>query len=141
VNFALKLEVPSDPELLSVVRSAVKQLAQVTGFTDEECRSITVAVDEAMTNIIRHAYENRHDQSIQLVCQRDDHGLEFILTDSGRPVDPEKLHGRPLHEVRPGGLGMHIIRQVMDQVQYERLPGGNRLRLIKYLKDTQRGGE
>ncbi len=134
VKFDLKLEVPSDPELLSVVRSAVQQIAGLVGFSDEECRSITSAVDEALTNIIRHAYQNQHDQTIALLCQRRDDALEFTLVDRGRAPDPEKLRGRPLEEVQPGGLGTHIIRQVMDEVEYERLPGGNRLRLVKYLK-------
>ena len=141
VNFSLKLELPSDPELLSVIRSAVKEFAVVTGFSEDDCRSIIVAVDEALTNIIRHAYHNRHGEPIGLVCQRRDDGLEFILTDRGEPVDPAKLHGRPLGEVRTGGLGLHIIEEIMDQVQYERVPEGNRLRLVKYRKTNPPGGE
>lgn len=141
MSFALKLEVPSDPELLGVVRSVVQQLATLTGFSDEECRGITVAVDEAVTNIIRHAYQDRHDQAIGLVCQRHDDRLEFILTDSGLPVDPQRLREKPLGELRGGGLGTHIIQLVIDQVHYERLPEGNRLRLIKYLKHKDAGGE
>jgi len=135
VEFCLKLEVPSDPQLLSVVRSAVQQLATVMGFSDKDCRSITVAVDEALTNIIRHAYQNRPDQTIAVVCQRRNDGLEFTLVDRGRAVDPKKLRARPLGEVRPGGLGTYIIQQAMDKVQYERLPDGNRLRLVKYLRN------
>lgn len=141
MSFSLKLELPSDPRLLSVVRSTVQQLATVAGFSAEECRSITVAVDEALTNIIRHAYQDRHDQMIDLVCQRHDDGLEFVLTDHGQPVALGKLRSQPLGELRPGGLGTHIIQQVMDHVQYERLPDGNRLRLIKYLKEKHAGGE
>ena len=131
----MKLELVSDPQLLSVVRSAVHELAKVVGFSDEECRTITVAVDEALTNIIRHAYQNRHDQTIGLVCQPCGDGIEFLLSDSGQAADPEKLRGRPLSEVRPGGLGTHIIQQVMDHVEYQALPDGNRLRLVKYLKN------
>ena len=134
MQFFLKLEVCSDPQLLSVVRSTVKQLAIVMGFSSAECRSITIGVDEAITNIIRHAYQNRHDQAILLTCQGGDGVLEFILEDHGRPADLAKLRGRSLSEVRPGGLGTHIIRKTMDQVEYERRPEGNRLRLVKYLK-------
>ncbi|HJY86231.1 MAG TPA: ATP-binding protein [Candidatus Acidoferrales bacterium] len=139
MNLSLKLELPSDPELLRVIRSAVKEFAAVTGFSEDDCRSITVAVDEALTNIIRHAYQNRHGEPIDLVCRRCDEGLEFILTDRGQPVDPAKLHGRPLADVRPGGLGMHIIQKIMDQVEYGQVPEGNRLRLMKYWKIRQEG--
>ena len=147
--FSLKLELPSHPQVLCVVRSAVQQLAIVAGFPEEDSRSITLAVDEALTNIIRHAYENRHDQEIELTCRllpadapgQDSEGLEFVLMDHGRPVDPAELHGRPLGEVRPGGLGTHFIAQIMDQVHYEPLPGCNQLRLVKYLnKKNVTGG-
>jgi anti-sigma regulatory factor (Ser/Thr protein kinase) len=134
VGSYLKLELPSDPRLLCVVRSAVNQLARVVGFSEEDCRGITVAVDEAMTNIIRHAYQNRPDQPIELVCQSTGDGIEFLLTDHGKSTNPSKLRGRPLHEVRPGGLGTHIIRQVMDRVEYKALPNQNCLRLAKHLK-------
>ncbi len=133
MDFTLKLVLPGDPRLLSVVRSAVQQLATVVGFPGHECRAITLAVDEALTNIIRHAYQDQPEQTIELTCQRHEDGLEFILVDYGRAVDPVKLRGRLRSEVRPGGLGTHIIKKIMDQVRYEKLPGRNQLRLVKYL--------
>ncbi len=134
MTFTLKLEWPSDPQLLGVVRSTVEQLARVAGFAEKESRSITLAVDEAITNIIRHAYEGRNDQDIELLCRSYLNRLEFLLSDHGRSVDPSELRGRALGEVRPGGLGTHIIAQVMDEVRYEPLPGRNQLLLVKYLR-------
>lgn len=134
MKLLFKLEVPSDPQLTTVVRSAVKQFATVIGFSEEQCRAITAGLDEAVTNIIRHAYRDRHDQAIHLTCRGNDTALELILEDAGGPADPEELHGRPLDKLQPGGLGMHIIRGTMDEVEYQRLPGGNRLRLVKYTK-------
>lgn len=130
---SLKLEIQSDPQMLSVVRSAVQQLAAVAGFAEEDCRSITLALDEAMTNIIRHAYGGRNDQSIELHCHCRDGALEFVLLDRGQSAPPEKIRGRALEDVRPGGLGTHIIMQIMDQVSYEPLPDRNQLRLVKHL--------
>lgn len=123
----------SDPRLLCVVRSAVHRLAAESGFGEEDCSAITLAVDESLTNIIRHAYENRHDESIELTCRVLDGGVEFIVRDHGRPVDLAKVCAQSLGRVKPGGLGTHIIRQVMDQVDYEPLAGANQLRLVKYL--------
>jgi len=134
MSFTVKLELPSDPQLLGVVRSTVEQLARVAGFAEKESRSITLAVDEAITNIIRHAYEGRNDQGIELVCRGYPDRLEFLLSDHGRSVDPAELRGRALGEVRPGGLGTHIIAKVMDQVRYEPLPNRNQLLLVKYLR-------
>lgn len=133
MGLSLKLAVPSDPQILCVVRSAVERFAALAGFPEEDCRSITLALDETMTNIIRHAYGNRHDQAIELECRSTEECAEFVLVDRGQSVPPEKIRGRPLEEVRPGGLGTHIIAQIMDQVSYEPLPGGNRWKLVKRL--------
>jgi len=137
----LKVELRSDPEILSVVRSAVRQLATVVGLSERECRWVTLAVDEALANIIRHAYLNRRGQPIQLSCRRlgprgsgrHHTRLEFILADRGRGVDPAELRARPLDDLRPGGLGMHFIGEIMDEVEYKRGAGRNQLRLVKYL--------
>jgi len=140
MEVSFKLQVPSDPEMLSVVRSAVGQFAAVAGFPEDDCRMITLALDEAMTNIIRHAYDNRHDQAIEVHGWRSGDGLEFRLVDHGRSVKPADLRGRPLDEVRPGGLGTHLIAQIMDQVSYQPLEDRNELCLLKYLPGTRPQG-
>jgi len=140
-SLLFKVELRSDPEMLSVVRSAVRQLATVVGLSERECRWVTLAVDEALANIIRHAYQNRRGQPIEVSCRRlgsrapggREGRLEFLLADRGRSADPSELRGRPLDEVRPGGLGMHFIREIMDEVEYKRSEGRNQLRLVKYL--------
>ena len=138
----LKLELYSDPKLLSAVRGALERLTEVLGFSAPECRSVTRAVDEALTNIMRHCYRGRLDQPIEVFCSRirrraavgPDQGLEILLRDRGPAVDPAKLRGRRLDEIRPGGLGLHLIRQSMDTVQYRRTRGANQFRLVKYFK-------
>lgn len=137
MGLSLKLAVPSDPQILCVVRSAVERFAALAGFSEEDCRSITLALDETMTNIIRHAYGGRTDRPIELECRSDQESLEFVLLDHGESVPPEEIRGRPLEEVRPGGLGTHIIAQIMDRVSYEPLPGGNQWRLVKHLPNRQ----
>jgi anti-sigma regulatory factor (Ser/Thr protein kinase) len=128
-----RMRMVSDPRLLSVVRSTVSELAAVWGFGDEQCRRITLAVDEALSNVIRHAYKNRHDQEIELNCQAHSDCLEFSFVDRGEAADPSRLCAKPLDETALGGRGTHLIRQIMDEVHYERVPEGNRLRLKKYL--------
>ena len=131
----------SNPQWLSVVRGAVERLAETLGFPMEQSRSITRAVDEALTNIVRHSYGNRLDQPIAMYFRRAQrthdgrvqHGLEILLCDRGPAADPCKFQGRPLEEIRPGGLGMHFIRQAMDTVEFTRKGPTNRLRLVKYL--------
>ena len=128
-----RMRMASDPRLLPVVRSTVSELAAVWGFDNEHCRSITLAVDEALSNVIRHAYKNRCDQEIELNCQAHSDSLEFSFVDRGEAADPSRVCARPLDEIALGGRGTHLIRQIMDEVHYERVPEGNRLRLKKYL--------
>ena len=117
---------------MSILRGVVEQLATVAGFSEKDCRSITLAIDEACTNIIRHAYQSRDDGRIELLCREHDDRVEFILTDYGRPVDLARLRSRSLDEVREGGLGTHLIAFAMDQVEYDRVNNANQLRLVKY---------
>ena len=137
----LDLVVVSHPQMLSVVRAAIERLTEVTGFTAEECRAITRAVDEAVSNVMRHAYGNHTDKRIDISCKRisgvtngaNREGLEIQLLDKGVPFDPKKLTARSLDEVKPGGLGLHFIRDSMDVMEHRQVRGANRLRLIKYL--------
>ncbi len=133
-----QMSMPSDPRLLAVVRSAVAEFAAIWGFEDEKCRSIALAIDEALSNVIRHAYKNRCDQEIELNCQAHADCLEFIFTDCGESADPAKFCGQPLDAVALGGRGTHLIRQIMDEVRYEPLDGRNRLCLKKRLPATAR---
>ena len=135
------LALQSNPRLLTVVRGAVERLTETLGFPATQCRSITRAVDEALSNIVRHSYGNRLDQPIFLYFRttqrrddgKDQDGLEILLCDRGPAVDPSKFRGRPLAKIRPGGLGLYFIRQAMDIVEFSRKSATNRLRLVKYL--------
>lgn len=140
-DFLLRLELGSNPEVLCVVRGAVEQLAETIGFSDAQCRDVTRAVDEAVANIIRHAYRGKPNCPIEITCYRVRHSnhskprecLEIVLEDRGAAAEEEKLCGRPLDEIRPGGLGMHLIRHGVDSMEYRRVSRKNRLRLLKYL--------
>jgi len=137
----LKLELQSNPEMLSVVRQALGQLAETLGFSSAECRAVVLAVDEALTNIIRHAYDGEGKRPIQALFHRIEvrrdgeqrKALEIVLEDSGKRIDQARLCGRPLEELRPGGLGLHFIQECMDTVEFRREKGKNQLRLVKLL--------
>ena len=140
-DFLLKLELRSHPTLLCVIRGALEPLVETLGFSDEQARAVIRAVDEAVSNIMRHSYHGRLDQPIEVYCNRlqrrtngaPEMGVEILLFDCGAAVDTTKIIPRPLDEIRPGGLGLHIIRGSMDTVQYRRAGRLNRLRLVKYM--------
>ncbi|MGA8184610.1 MAG: ATP-binding protein [Terriglobia bacterium] len=130
LRFQMKLA--SDPRLLAVVRGTVAQFAETLGFEASQSRQITLAVDEALSNLIRHAYRNECNHEIELNCEAQEDCLEFTFVDRGEPADPARICSQPLDEVATGGRGTHLIRQIMDEVRYERLSDQNRLRLKKY---------
>jgi anti-sigma regulatory factor (Ser/Thr protein kinase) len=132
VRFAL----PSDPRYLPVVRGAIAPLAAAIGWDERECRAITLAVDEALANVIRHAYGNRPDGLIELECRENADGLEITLLDNGEAPDKANICARELGCDQPGGLGTHIIREVMDTVSYELSDKGNRFVARKTLRKT-----
>jgi len=140
-SLLLRMELQSNPAMLCVVRSAVTRLAERLGFSEPECRAVVRAVDEALTNIIRHAYRGQTGRPIEAsfrsIRVRRDGGqrpaLEILLEDEGVKLDRTKLRGRRLEDVRPGGLGLHFIQQSMDAVEFRHRKGKNRLRLVKFL--------
>lgn len=141
-SLLLRMELPSNPDTLCVVRNALEQLAQTLGFPEAECRAVVLAVDEALTNIIRHAYQGKAHQPIEISFRRiqapqdgaSRSALEIVFEDRGVRVDAKKLCGRDLEDVRPGGLGLHFIKECMDAVEFRRHWGRNRLRLVKFLR-------
>jgi len=141
MEHTVKLSFPSDPRYLGVVRGAIERFAALVGFDEEECRWITLAVHEALTNVIRHAYHNRHDQPVEVRLSERDMGIEVVLVDEGTGVKPEQMCGRDLNDVRPGGLGLHMIREIMSETQYLPLEGRNELRLFKKKGTKTTAGE
>jgi len=136
----VEIRITASPEYLSVARSAVRKVVELTGLEEQQGEGVILALDEALTNVIRHSYGGPSDERI-IVTMRRRHryaqgkaALEFIVRDFGRQVDPNTIKGRNLDEVRPGGLGVHIIRSIMDEVEYScPIDGGMRLRMVKYI--------
>jgi len=138
----IELHISSNPEYLQVVRLAVRQVGRVVGFDEKARDLIVLAVEEALTNVIRHSYGGPCDEQIVIKLNRIDSdpaggggALEISVRDFGRKVDPETIKGRDLDQVRPGGLGVHLIKSVMDEVEYCSAPGqGMLLQMKKYLR-------
>lgn len=144
-KLVLKLSLLSDPKLLCVVRAAVGEMSARVGFSETEVRSIVLAIDEALANVIRHGYKGSVDRPIEVSFSRREikrggeirEALQIQIVDRGVPIDPERMVGRKLDDIRPGGLGLHFIRETMDSVVFRHIRGRNYLRLIKSLTPDQ----
>jgi anti-sigma regulatory factor (Ser/Thr protein kinase) len=109
----------------------VRWLAVKNGFAVPDAECLAMAIDEAATNVIRHSYGNRTDAELGLSVQVFPNRMEFVLEDQA-PKIQGGFKPRPLEEVRPGGLGTYFINCFMDEVGYDDVPEGNRLRMVKY---------
>lgn len=126
------MDIPSDPASLFLVRCVVERLAQRMEFAGEDADRMVLAVDEACSNVVRHAYGNSPEGRIQLTFVVLPDRLEISIRDFGTPADPAAFTCRDLAEIRPGGLGVHFIRCAMDTIEYETPPdGGTLLKLVK----------
>ena len=140
----IEVRLISDPIYLSGARELISSVARRLGFDDLQCSKIALAVDEALCNIIRHGYDRAHDKPIWIRLWPDSldeagkpKGIRLQIEDEAKQVEPKELIGRDLEDVRPGGLGVHIIREVMDEVVYsKRESKGMRLMMIKHASET-----
>ena len=134
-----RLVVAAQHDQLARLATFVAIAASETGFDEPQVNRIELAVDEACTNIIVHAYKGEPG-TIQMDVMVDaGHALTIVLYDHGALFEPNKVPeftpGESLDEMKIGGLGMHLMRQAMDEVvyEYDLLAGGNRLTMTKRL--------
>jgi len=128
--------VPSHPKYLCIVREVTAKMGQMHGLGEEIVEQIRLAVDEACTNVIKYAYRGNADEQIVVRYRVDSERFEVVIEDTGIKADPLAIAGRKLEEVRPGGLGVHFIKRCFDVFEFDaRKKIGNRLRLVRYLKE------
>src|SRR4051812_12945068 len=110
-DFSSQLEFASHPGNLCLMREFVRRFLAPLQFSDSDKDLLILGLDEACTNVIRYAYEHQCNQLMCLSCELCPEGVTFRLRDYGRQCDPAKFNGRPLEQVQPGGLGIHLIRK------------------------------
>ncbi len=127
---------PAQFQYLDEIRDFVGEIAGRNGFNEKEVYSIQLATDEAASNIIEHAYKGVADGVLEVTCGMEQDTLTIILHDYGEPFDPASV--RPpnlkvdLGKRQIGGLGIYLMRKLMDEVHYETIPyAGNHLTLRK----------
>lgn len=114
----------SRPDQLREVRSVVRKAVKTQGYIPDVANCIVLAIDEACTNIIKHAYGERLTGEIVLEILSNSTETIFRLTDFAEAVDKKSIRSRELEDVRPGGLGVHFIHEVMDEVEFLEPPEG-----------------
>jgi anti-sigma regulatory factor (Ser/Thr protein kinase) len=127
---------PGNYTSLENICEFITREAKVAGLNIDSVYAVQLAVDEACSNIIEHAYSGENNGEIVCECNALDDGLEVILKDKGKPFDPETVPepeiGVPLEELKSRGAGLFLIRKLMDEVDYKYYEGtGAVLKMIK----------
>lgn len=133
------LQVPSSTENLALIREFVSSAAKQAGFDEKEVGRLELAVDEACANVIEHAYGHDTNKEVIVRAKLDDTEFSIDIEDTGKGFDPAEVNQEELEQLinkrRTGGLGMRLIKTLMDEVRYEIEPGKkNALHMSKRLK-------
>ena len=127
----VELRVPCKAEWVALVRLSVAAVASRLHFSIDEIEDIKLAVAEACTNAIQHAHGSSY---IEIRCEALQDGLRINVRDYGRGTRPESIRSRELEDERVGGLGVFLIRSLMDDVTYDVHPEqGTQLVMTKRL--------
>lgn len=134
-----KLEVPSSTENLSMIRDFVCAIGERAGMEPGEVAKLELAVDEGCANVMEHAYSRDLTKEVSVRASFDQHAIHIVIVDTGKGFDPASVEQEGLESLaaarKSGGLGMRLIKSLMDEVHYEIVPGvKNELRMVKRLR-------
>jgi sigma-B regulation protein RsbU (phosphoserine phosphatase) len=141
VKMQKSIVLPNDTQEVPRLNAFVEEVCQTVGFDDIVTMKVNVAVEEAVVNVMKYAYPAGHRGDVTIEAASNDTRLKFTIIDSGKPFDPtvqaEIDTTLPAKERKMGGLGIHIMRQNMDSMNYERMDNLNVLTLRKKLTQKQ----
>ena len=128
--------IPADINNLSKIRDFLQKVSDQNHISNKVIHAIKLAVEEVCTNIIRHGYKNKKNGSIQIEVIIRKTSFNVIIIDQGQTFDPRQVKDPDLFKYveigKVGGLGIMMVRKLMDEIDYKVTPRGNEFRLKKY---------
>lgn len=132
-----KLVIKNEISEIAKLSLFVEELSEELDLSPELTFNLNLVLEEAVVNVINYAYPKNESQEISLSAQKIDDNLYFVLTDSGKEFDPTQVPDADIslsaEDRQIGGLGIFLIRQIMNKVEYQRIDGKNVLTLKKQL--------
>ncbi len=140
-NDRIHLELPAKPEFVSIARLTVSGIANRLGFSYDDIEDLKIAVAEACTNVVEHAYSE--DGFISLACYIFEDRIQIVVADQGKSFDIAEVESRlgpvdakkPVGDLKEGGLGLFLISTLMDKVEINE-DNGVMLVMTKYLYES-----
>lgn len=136
-KFHKSLTLPNNIEEIPQLNVFIDEVCEAVGLGMSDTMSVNLALEEAVVNVMDYAYPPDSQGEVTIEAEADDERMKFVITDHGIPFDPtakaEVDTTLGLEERPTGGLGIHLVRQIMDSINYERENGKNVLTLRKKL--------
>ena len=137
MQFQRHITLPNDVQATTELGMFVDEVCENVGFDMSTTLKLNLAIEEAVVNVMNYAYPAGTKGDVDIDAEANDELLKFVISDSGTPFDPttkgEVDTTLSAEERGIGGLGIHLIRQIMDTINYERVDGKNVLTLSKKL--------
>ena len=132
---SIHLRIPAKPEYITLCRLALTGLAQLRDINEETMADLKLALTEAVSNSVRHAYGDKGDGQVDITYELHPDRLGIQVVDDGDGFDPDEAPSFEGEELSEGGLGIAIIRTIADEFEIDSKPGlrGSRLRFVKLL--------
>ena len=132
---AISLRIPAKPEYITLCRLALTGLGQVRSIADDAMADLKLALTEAVSNSVRHAYGPESDGHVEVTYELRPDALGIEVVDDGEGFDPDEAPSFEGGELSEGGLGIAIINSIADEFEIQSQPGrrGSRLRFVKKL--------
>ena len=138
IRYQRSLTLPNDVQTVPKLTGFIESVCEAAELDMAVCMQLNLAIEEAVVNVMKYAYPKDVKGMVNIEASISDKGLKFVISDNGVPFDPtakEDVDTSLSAEERGiGGLGIHLIRQIMDSINYEYVEGRNVLTLLKRLK-------
>ena len=134
-----EIVIKNEVEELDKLAAFVEEVASELGLEPELEMNLNLALEEVVSNVILYAYPKKEEGSVMIAANGDGKSLVFTITDKGKEFDPTKVEEADItlsaEDRQIGGLGIYIVKNIMNEVTYERLDGHNVLTLKKTIKE------
>ncbi len=112
-----EMRFPANANRLCLMRVLVRRVAEDLGCSSELGEKLVIAINEACINVIQHAYKGDDSGEIVLEIHNNESQILFRIKDFAKPIDLDNIKPREYDDLRPGGLGVHFIREIMDECE------------------------
>lgn len=135
----LILSIPAYYKYIKIFKDVVEDILELNGISEDEVFEVKLAIAEAAVNVIKHSYCCECDKKIELKIEEIENKMVFMMRDFGEKVDIKEIKSRDLDNFKENGLGVYIIKSVMDSVEYRHMKRGTLLTMSKVMGDGSCG--